>query len=202
MTQTKTKTAKKKGLNPQQQSTVDTAKAITKKVDGNALTFDGALQKGKQLIADGLQQITATLAMRDLTPIQVRDVFDFSAGVNDAVEEAKKLARARILDLALKQGEPTGTTGASRKLVFPDGRTLLAKATKTGTDPKKFEAAIRAKGLEVTKYMVPTVTYKLPTDFDGPKQAIDDGVFTADEVEQMAYEPSYAVERSKEGKEE
>lgn len=190
----------KKNLSPKDQSVVDTASAITKKVDGNLLTFEAALTKGKQLIADGLQQLTATVAMRNLTPIQVRDVFDFSAGVEDAIKEARQLARARILDIAIKTGTPSGTSGESRVLTFPDGKTLLAKATKTGTDPKKFEAAIRARNIEVTKYMVPDVKYKLPNDFNGPQQAVDDGVFTQDEVDQMAYEIQYAVERSKEGK--
>ncbi len=173
---------------------------ITKKVDGNLLKFSDALPQAKTTLADGLQQLTATLAMRDLTPSQVRDVFDYSSQLKDAVESAREFARARILDIALTSGEPTGPTGASRRIVYGDGTYTLAKATKTGTDPKKFEAALRAKSIEVVKYMVPDIKYKMPSDYDAIKQAIDDGVFTADEVKTMAYEPSYAVERSKEGK--
>ncbi len=178
----------------------DVAIAVTQRVDGNKLSFDSALPEARTQIADGLQKLTACVAMKGLEPIQVRELFDYSKGVEDAVKEASGFARARILDLALRLGEASGATGESRKLIYPDGRYTLAKAQKTGIDPKKFEAALRAKQIDVTRYMVAEVKYKLPSDYDGPKQAIDDGIFTADEVEQMAHEMSYAVERSKEGK--
>lgn len=190
----------KKSRTPHDQGIADTALAVTKKVDGNALTFEAALDGGKQLVADGLQLITATVAMRDLTDVQVRDIFDYTAGLKDAVDETKELTRARILDLALRAGEPTGTGNSSRKLTFPDGKTLFCKVQKTGTDPTKFEASLRAKGKDVAKYMAQVVSYKMSSDYDSAQKAIDDGVFTADEVAQMAYKVSYAVERSKEGK--
>jgi len=183
----------------QPESIVETGLAVTQRVNGNLMKFDKALPLAKSMLADGLQQLTATLAMRDLEPLQVREVFDYSAGLADAVDEAKKLARARVLSLILESGEATGS-GESKKFVYPDGRTQLAKATKVGIDPKKFEAALRAKGIEVVKYMVPDIKYKLPSDYDAPKQAIDDGLFTADEIKTLNYEPAFAVERSKEGK--
>ncbi len=190
-----------KSKSPKDQGVQDVAQSVTEPIDGTIVKFDKALPKAKTLIADGLQQLTAIVAMRDLQPIQLRDVFDYSAGLEDAIKEAKGFARTRILDLALRTGEATGSTGDSRKLTYPDGRYTLAKATKTGTDPKKFEAALRAKGIEVTKYMVTELKYKMPSDYDALKQAIDDKVLTADEAATMGHEPSYAVERSKEGKE-
>ena len=115
-------------------------------------------------------------------------------------KEAKGFARARILDLAVRTGEPSGDSGQSRRLTFSDGRTTLAKATKTGIDAKVFEASLRAKSIDVTKYMIQEIKYKLPSDFDGPAKAVADKVFTEDEVKAMYPEVSYAVERSKEGK--
>jgi hypothetical protein len=178
-----------------------TGSAITKPVSGNELTFDKSLPTAKVLIADGLQQLTACVAMKGLTVTQVREVFDYTKGVEDAVKEAAGFARVRVLDLILREGESTGTSGESKKITYPDGRTQTAKCQKTGTDPKKFEAALRAKSVEVVKYMVPDIKYKMPSDYDAAKQAVDDGVFSEDEMKLLAYEPSYAVERSKESKE-
>lgn len=174
----------------------------TKPIDGTLSTFKGAITKAKQLISDGMQQLTTLVAMPALQPVQLKEVFDYSKGIEDAIKEAAKLARARVLDAALRTGTPAGNGGNSRKLFYPDGTYTLAKATKTGTDPAKFEAALRARNAQVNKYMVQVISYKLASDFDGVKQAIDDGIFTADEATLFTYEPSYAVERSKEGREE
>ncbi len=185
---------------PSTKAIKEVAQAITKKVSGNDLVFNDALPLAKVKIADGLQQLTACVAMKNLEPIQVREIFDYSKSVEDAVKEAAGFARARVLELALRTGEATGGTGESRKLTYPDGRVTLVKAQKVGVDPKKFEAALRAKSVEVTKYMVPDIKYKMPSDYDAAKQAVDDRIFTEDEVKTFSYDQSYAVERSKEGK--
>ncbi len=196
------KTGAKKDLTPRERGIHDTALSVTKPINGLAINFDDALAKSKILLADGLQQLTATIAMRDLKPVQIREMFDYAAGLNDAIDEAKKFARARVLDFIIQNGEPVKEGAGSKRIVYPDGRTQLAKLQKSGVDPKKFEAALRAKAVDVSKYMVPNVTYKLPEDFDGPKQAIDDRIFSEDEVTALNYEPSFALERSKEGKKE
>ena len=189
-----------KHLTDKERGIHDTALSVTKAVDGNQLAYSTALPMAKQLIADGLQQLTGLVAMRNLQPVELREIFDYSKGVEDAVKEASGFARARVLELALRVGEATGTNGDSRKLVYPDGRFTLAKIQRSGTDPKKFEAALRAKGVNVEKYMVAEIKYKLPSDFDGPARAVDEGVFSADEVKTFDHEPTYAVERSKEEK--
>lgn len=192
--------ARNKPAGTQQPTIKEVASSITKKVDGTLLKYDDTIIQGKQKIADGMQLLTAVIAMRDLTPIQLRDVYDYTKSVTDATDEASKLIRGRVLDYALKHGEHTGTNNASLKIDYGDGKYQLIKAKNTGTDPKKFEANLRAKGKEVSKYMAQVISYKMSSDFDGPQKAIDDGIFTTDEVKAMAHEPSYAVERSKEGK--
>lgn len=179
---------------------VEVGSHITAPVNGKDLTYDKALPAAKTQIANGMQMLTACVAMQNLTKEQVRDTFDYVKGVEDALEDTAKLARARVLSNALKYGKPTGTTGDSRRIEYEDGTYQLAKATKTGIDPKKWEAQLRAKNAPVQKYMAQVITYKMPTDFDAVKQAIDDEVMTQEEADACKYDPSYAVERSKEGK--
>lgn len=164
-------------------------------LDANNLTYPQAVSIAKEYIRTGLQAYTAAVALKDLQPEQVVSLHDYGATLVDAVEEAKKIARARVLDIALRLGQPVGDKGLSRELRL-GGVVQRITIQKSGVDPKKFEAALRAKQATLTKYMEQVVTYKHSAT--GVQAALDDGIFTADELKAMEYEPTYRVERSKE----
>lgn len=177
----------------------DVALAVKSKVDGLSLTFDKALSTAKEAMALGFQNLTAAIAMKDLTPMETVQVHDYSKSLADAIDEAGKLARSRVLELTLRTGQPVGEAGLSRELKV-GGLVQRVTIQKSGPDPKKLEAVLRAKNAPLTKYMEQVVSYKLSDT--GVKAAVDDGVLSLDELKAIEYEPSYRVERSKEAKDE
>lgn len=169
---------------------------VQKPLNALATTFPKAMEQAKEHIGVGLQALTAATAMKDLAPQDVLTLHDYSKGVEDAVGETVKFARARALILKDELGTPMGN-GLSKE-VKVGNLTKRFIVQKSGLDPKVVEAAIRAKDLSVTKYMDPDTKYILKQNDLTRKMLIDDGVFTADELKTMEYEPQYRVERSKE----
>lgn len=168
-------------------------------VSGLALKYEDTMASAKDHIGKGLQMLTAAVAMRDLTPPQMASVMEYASDTLDAVEEAKKLVRGRVLAVALSEGEVTTEKG-SRRLDLGNGKYVPITPQKTGTDPGKFEQGLREKKVPVQKYMEATVSYKLKADTQSQDMAIGDGVFTADEVKAMDYELKWRVDRVKEAK--
>lgn len=165
-----------------------------------AMTYDQALNQYTEHIGKAMQALTCAIAMKDLTPPQLGRVFALSKSTEDAAKEAAKLARARSLDVILKQGLPVGEKGLSRELDLGSNTYIRATIQKSGTDPEKFEGALRAKGATVTKYMDTITKYKLKDGTTSQDLAQADGVFTLDEIRAMDYEPDYRVDRPKERK--
>lgn len=170
---------------------------VAQPLNALATTFKEALTNAKEHIGVGLQALTAATAMKDLQPVDILTLHDYTKGVEDAVDDTCKFARARALILKDSIGVPFGANGLSREVKVGN---LVKRFTiqKSGLDPKVVEAAIRAKDLSVTKYMDPDTKYVLKQNDLTRKMLIDDGVFTADELKTMEYEPQYRVERSKE----
>jgi hypothetical protein len=164
------------------------------------ITYDEAMQNAKEYSAVGLQYLTAAVAMKDLTPTQLSKVHEAAAATFDAVEEAKKLARGRVLEAVLDKGTPVGSKGLSRELNLGLGLVQRVTIQKSGLDPKKFEAALRAKNVTVGRYMDTVTSFKLKEGTGSADMALSDGVFTADELKALEYEPSYRVDRPKEAK--
>lgn len=168
-------------------------------VVASKLTHEVALPKARQLMGEGMQMLTAAIALPGLTPIQRCANHDYVAFLQDALEEAKTLARGFVLDIALKEGKHVGANGQSRALALPGGLVQRVTLSRSGLDPKKFEAALRAKKADVTKYMAQEIVYKLSET--SRVKAIDDKLFTEDELKALEYPPSYRVDRTKEAKE-
>lgn len=164
------------------------------------LTYDEAVTKAKEYTATGLQYLTAAVAMKDLTPVQLSKIHEQAAATFDAVEEAKKLVRGRVLEVVLASGAPVGSKGLSRELALGGGMVQRVTIQKSGLDPKKFEAGLRAKNVAVGRYMDTVTSFKLKEGTGSSDIALADGVFTMDELKALEYEPSYRVDRPKEAK--
>lgn len=112
---------------------------------------------------------------------------DAKKGIDGGLEPiAKKKIIALLKDLPPKVG-----TKGSREMVV-EGWRIPMKPYRTGTDPKKLEALIRAKGLEPGKFMSTKITYELSDD-DVKKAALAK-VVSGDEIESCKYEESWTVE--------
>lgn len=165
-----------------------------------ATTFKEAVDQATQHIALGLQGLTAAAAMQNLAPAELSKVHDMAAATMDAVDETKKIIRARVLEVVLAKGEVRGEKGLSRVLDLGNGMVQPITIQKTGTDPKKFEASLRVKGATIAKYMDQVVSFKMKEGTGSQDLALADNVLTYDELQTLAYEPSYRVDRAKEKK--
>lgn len=172
----------------------------TKPMNALATTFKDAMAQATQHIALGLQGLTAAAAMMNLEPAELSKVHDTAAATMDAIEETKKLVRGRVLDVALAKGAPVGDSGLSRELDLGNGMVQRVTIQKSGTDPQKFEASLRAKNVVLAKYMNQVITFKMKDGTGSQDLALADNILTHDELQTLAYEPSYRVDRAKEKK--
>lgn len=177
------------------------ALAVQNPLPALALDFPGAMAQAKEHVGFGLQALTAATALKDLEPQEVLALHDYTKSVEDAVEETGKFARARALILKDSMGTPIGANGESYE-VRAGGMAKRFIVQKTGLNPKVVQAGLQAKQLTLTKYMDSEQVYFIRKSHSGEDMTrqllLDDGVFTADELKTMEYEPSYRVERSKE----
>jgi hypothetical protein len=176
--------------------------SITKQSPLNALatTYKEAMTSAKNHFEAGFQALTTAVALKDLTPPELASVHDYAKSLDDALSETTKLARARVLSLCLEKGQPVGDSGKSREIDLGNGMVQRITIQKSGTDPKKFEAALRAKSVAVAKYMDTVMTFKLKDGTGSQDLAVADGVFTPDELKALEYEETYRVDRTKEAK--
>lgn len=173
---------------------------VAKPMNALATTFKEAVDQATQHIALGLQGLTAAAAMQNLAPAELSKVHDMAAATMDAVDETKKIIRARVLEVVLAKGEVRGEKGLSRVLDLGNGMVQPITIQKTGTDPKKFEASLRVKGAIIAKYMDQVVSFKMKEGTGSQDLALADNVLTYDELQTLNYEPSYRVDRAKEAK--
>lgn len=169
-------------------------------MNGLATTYKEAMVTAKNHFEQGFQALTAAVALRDLTPPELASVHDYAKSLDDALSETTKLARARVLAIALEKGVPVGEKGLSRELDLGNGMVQRITIQKSGTDPRKFEAALRAKQANPAKYMDTVIQFKLKDGTSSEDMAMADGLFTPDEVKAMEHEASYRVDRTKEVK--
>lgn len=168
-------------------------KAITKPIDGTVMNYEAGLTAAKQRLADGLQQLTAVIALQNLSITELSELHDYGTFLTKAVEEAGKLARARTLAYMEENAERTESGGL--KLVLPDGRVKEARPQRTGLDAKLVEAALRARSLSVDQYMSKTITYHC--NETTAQRLVDDKAFTQDELKNLEHRAAYALQKTK-----
>ncbi len=100
----------------------------------------------------------------------------------------------RLKDRALLYLNVNGqqVTEKGTKEVALNGHVMRAIPTRTGIDPKKLEAALRAKGIDPSAHMIPTITYKVD-DFRVAK-LVAAGMLTQQDLAAVQYDKSYRIE--------
>jgi len=109
-----------------------------------------------------------------------------------------KVVKARVQELLLSEGEVVTDKGSRGMTV--NGWSLFMKPTRTGVDPKKFEAMLRAKGLDPENFMDTSIVYS----FNEQKalDAVAKKRITQEELASCKYDLSWTVETPKPAKNE
>jgi hypothetical protein len=143
------------------------------------------------VLADEKNKLTTALqgwasALARLTPEQVPAALDMASQFKKLGTEVYDRLRDRVLERVKANGQIVGEKGSMQDSV--GGFKLSAIPTKSGTDPKKLEAKLRALGKDPANYMDATVTYKVN---EGKLNLLlQTGTLTKEDV---AYDPAYRV---------
>lgn len=134
-------------------------------------------------------------ALSNLAPEQVPAAFDMALQFKKLGEDVYDNLRDKLLAAVKETGEKVTDKGSMKAMA--GGFAIMAIPTKTGTDPKKFEALLRAKKLDPAIWMDSLITYKLnPTKM---LRAVVSGMLSQDDVDSCAYPPAYRVQVEREG---
>ena len=128
-----------------------------------------------------------------LPPERYGEAMEFLSFIEKATEGLKTTFGERVKETVLKDGTQTTEKGTREWLM--GGYCVRAIPTRTGVDPKKLEARLRAKGLNPEVAMDATLAYKV--NEVKLATAIASGKLTREEADGCKYELNYklAVER-------
>lgn len=159
---------------------------MVKKNEEAAITIDRA----RVVVSEGFKTLAVAMTTADLSkPEVVADTLSLVREAKSIVESYDKTVKARVEEILKERGEVVTDKG-SRRL----GR-LFMKPYRTGIDPKKFEALLRAKDLSPSKYMDQRVVY----DFNNGKavDAVKAKKISQEELDSCKYDESWVVETPK-----
>ncbi len=148
---------------------------------------------------------TDSLAVRNQTILAMQGLADwlskvepdeFGAALNliksltGALENAEGLVKNRAVEMVRTKGNRETEKGTYSLQL--GAYTVRAIPTRTGVDSKKLEAHLRGRGIEVTKAMDATLTYKVN---EGKlATCLAEGVLSQSEVDGCKADTSYRVE--------
>lgn len=144
------------------------------------------------------------LAMREPTVALMREVaqqlatlpserfgeaMEFLETISKAVEGLRTTFGSRVEETVITWGTRTTEKGTMEWVT--NGYLVRASPTRTGTDPKKLEAKLRAKGIDPSLHMDSKVTFAVNERKLGVLLAA--GLVTEAEVEACKYELNYRL---------
>lgn len=127
--------------------------------------------------------------MGELAIEKVPEMLGFFQQLEKMVEATKGMLRARAIELVEAQGSIITDKGT--KVALVGDWKITAVPLRTGLDPKKLEATLRAKQLDPREFMQSVVTFKVDT----AKVAVlcSQGKLTDADIEACTYEKSYRI---------
>lgn len=121
----------------------------------------------------------AKMVTADLAPAPAGGLLKLVRGWTKVLEDAESALKQRLIALLKEGGQPTeGTTAYTLE---QDGVRISMHRTRTGFDPKRVEAILRAKGRQPSDYMDATITYKV--NEEKLMLAVGQGYLTVEELE-------------------
>ncbi len=141
-------------------------------------------------VAEGLAAV-AKIVAGPATPTQMMSVMSQLKSWSSAVSDIEKIAKKQILLVLQMEGEKVTDKGSLR--LEKDGVRFEARPHRTGVDPKKLEALLRAKKLNVEGWMTPTITYKV--NEENVVELRTRGIITPAEYAAIQYETTMVVQQ-------
>lgn len=137
-----------------------------------------------------LHALSDVLSQEVVPPTTLAQVLFIARETAAALEKGiEKAAKTRLITLLKESGSQTTEKG-QRELVV-DGWKLQMRPYRTGYDPKKLEALIRARGKDPANYMSTKLTYEVSED--GCNKLVDKKLLTPDELETCRHDESWTV---------
>lgn len=141
-----------------------------------------------------LTQLALILSQETLAADTLAAVMSVIRQTKDALEDGlEKQAKVRLIEV-LKQVGKKKTDKGSLEATVGDWH-LEMSPYRTGADPKKLEARLRAKGIDPAKWMTQTISYAINPD--KVQQLTDKRVLSSDELEDCRYNESWTVKTPK-----
>lgn len=137
---------------------------------------------------------TVAAELSQLTPEKYGAAMEFLKSLEEAAEGLKTTLGARVKEEVRANGHQVTDKGTTEWVV--GGYVLRAIPTRTGVDPKKLEARLRAKGREPSLCMDATIAFKVN---EGKlAAAVERGDLTAEEVAACKYDLNFRLEAERE----
>lgn len=141
--------------------------------------------------AEYLSAVSKSLQDPHLPNEDLVGVFDNLKAVESGLEGACKVARDRVMELVRDLGYKDEN---SLRLEIGEYE-LVARPRRLGPDPKLLEALIASKGLDVSMYMTPKVTYTV--DDARLKMLLREGLVSQEEVNECTPPTEYNLAKPK-----
>lgn len=138
-----------------------------------------------------ISRMAQALSVEQLPPAALASIMFVARRVKNAMDKGiEPIAKTRIIHLLKERGNLVTDKGSRRLMI--DGWTMFMKPTRSGLDPKKLEALIRAKGKDPANYMNTRIVYEV--DEAKANKLVDKKIMTDDELESCKYDESWTVE--------
>lgn len=154
-------------------------------MEQDAITVSDAVEPHTGSITKAIEGL-AQLASGALTPRQLAVGVARLQAAYDALENILKNLKAKITALVLTEGTQVTEKG-SRQLRVDGAGVLTIRPHRTGLDPKKVEALLRAKGKSPGDFMDAVVAYKVN---EGKLKKAE---LNADEIKLCEFDLTWAV---------
>lgn len=159
------------------------AKAVTKEL---------SLSRSNQILNAGLKAV-AEFISGSLSNVELAATFDALKDAEKVVEDLQTNLKARLVEQVKQLGKQSTERGSLR--LEADGWEIEARVSRTGYDPRKVEALLRAKNLDVPSYMTTKITFAV--DEARLQAAALTNKLTQDELDTCRYESGYTLQRPK-----
>lgn len=148
----------------------------------------------RQQIWGLLQQYSEVLSQPTITPTELASTYADLQQMTKLLDDGLvKMTKQRLVALLKEKGRLTSEKGSMELL--QGGWLLKMRPWRTGLDPKKVEATLRAQGKEPEKYMTTLVSLGLPPEKTQQRQVLEAAL--GDARESCRYDESWSLETPK-----
>lgn len=157
-----------------------------------------AITEASSKLGDSALRAVADLLSMDLTPGAIGAIHAQLGAWEKNIKDLQSNTKQRLVALLKDKGQVVTNKGSRELLV--DGYRIRCKPYRSGVDPKKLEALVRAKGLDPEQIMQQVITY----DLDPVKLgiAVEKKLISSDEAATCVYDESWTLETPKKVSEE